>query len=274
MDTKQAGCRDSHADEMQSMQILKAIKGPQGYFDQLFLSQEELDWMRQQVRLQWQARILELHPQLVTVLSQYDLPCYHQLLIDYPQLEHRRLWNKNSRIFTPAVVEHIRQMPFFRKLEAELGPVKIADEERLYPEEIYWRLARPGVAEDVGPMHADSWFWALGHGRIPPGYVRVKIWIPLYLDPGLNGLRFVAGSHRQAWPYIGIERDGLVKPQIQVSDDELDITPFAGQPGQAILFNDDLLHGGLVGGQQSRVSVEWTLFVEKSCYESAKRGVM
>lgn len=251
------------------MVILPNLKGEAGYFDQLRLTQSELDWLRDQVRQQWQARIEQLYPSVAPVLSDYDLPTYHRLLEDYPHIDHRALWIKSARILSPEVVRQIRRLPFVQRLEDELGTFRIANEERLYEEEIYWRLARPQVAEDVGPMHADSWFWALGHGDLPEGYSRVKIWIPLYVEPGANGLRLVPGSHQQSWPYAGVYRDGMTKPQILVADKDLPIQPFLSQPGEAILFNDDLLHGGMVGGVSCRVSLEWTLFVETSRYRAA-----
>ena len=43
-------------------------------------------------------------------------------------------------------------------------------------------LIRPDEPNDVGPIHADGWFWAYGNGgnaTSPSGYDRFNIWIAL-----------------------------------------------------------------------------------------------
>jgi len=188
---------------------------------------------------------------------------YHELscLID-----HKNAWPKLHRILEPNAVREIRKLPAMAKIEQEFGRFTISDEENLGWENIYWRLVRPNSASDVGPMHADRWFWDLGHGITPPNTKRVKVWIAIFCEKGQAGFRLVPGSHRKEWPHHGEHRDGFVKPQIDVSDDQLDIKMFDSEPGDAIVFNDQLLHGGAIGGALSRVSLEFTLFVQNDRY--------
>ena len=149
-----------------------------------------------------------------------------------------------------------------RTLEDEFGYFEISDEDNVGHEEMYWRLVRPNSPTDVGPLHADAWFWDLGHGVTPSGYKRVKVWIAIYCTPGKDGFKFVPGSHKRQWPYDGELRDGMTKPKIGISEKELDVVIFNSKPGEAIVFNDQLLHGGAVGKNETRVSLEFTMFVK------------
>ena len=181
-------------------------------------------------------------------------------------IDHRAAWPKLRRILEQPAVDKRRQLPTCRRRVAEFGEFTSSDEENLGRENIYWRLVRPDSPSDVGPMHADQWFWALGHGSAPDDVQRVKIWIAIYCEPGKSGVRLVSGSHRQDWPYHGEFRDGFTKPVIDVKDDQLDIQMFDSQPGDAIVFHDRLLHGGAVGGSLSRISLEFTMFVKNDRY--------
>ena len=113
------------------------------------------------------------------------------------------------------------------------------------------------------PLHADAWFWELGHGATPAGAARVKVWLAIVTEPGLSGLRIVSGSHRREWRFHGEHRHGFVKPQIDEDENELNPQLVPMSPGDAIVFNDRLLHGGAVNqGQKTRVSLEFTMFVK------------
>ena len=241
--------------------LFEHVFGQHGFYQNLQLKAPELATLRNIVAKQWRDCVLRCLPEQAEAITDYAMPNYHELLAAYPSLDHKTMWPKKNRILAPADVHIIRQLPFMQWLAEYCGEFLIANEEGLHDEEIYWRLARPSNNNDVGPMHADKWFWDLGHGNMPPNYQRIKIWIPLYCETGVNGLKYVPQSHRQSWAYSGIERDGFVKPQIDVAESDLNIQAFHTQAGQAVIFNDELLHGGLVGGEQSRVSIEFTILV-------------
>jgi hypothetical protein len=156
-------------------------------------------------------------------------------------------------------------MSFVKILEKEFGEFLISNEEGLEKEEIYWRLVRPGVSSDIGPLHSDAMFWNLGHGNTPESYKRVKIWIALYCEKGRSGFRFSPGSHAKKVDYIGEDRGGILKPKINDKIlSTLTMARFDTDPGGAIIFHDDLVHGGLAGGEKTRVSIEFTIMYKKS----------
>jgi len=243
---------------MFSCSIKDALEGPNGY-KKIIFSLAELEVLRTLIRQQWLERIREVAADQLDQFEACSMSSYHKLahLID-----HHRAWPKLERILRQDAVDKIRQLPTFQKLAGEFGEFMISDEENLGRENIYWRLVRPHSPSDVGPMHADQWFWDLGHGKTPKGIRRVKIWIAIYCESGKSGFRLVPGSHLRDWPYHGEFRDGITKPVIDITDNELDIEIFDSKPGDAIVFNDKLLHGGAVGGNSSRVSLEFTMFVK------------
>ena len=58
----------------------------------------------------------------------------------------------------------------------------------------------------------------------------------------------------------------IPKPKIGISEKDLNVEIFNSQPGEAIVFNDQLLHGGVVGQSKTRVSLEFTIFVKNENY--------
>ena len=67
------------------------------------------------------------------------------------------------------------------------------------------------------------------------------------------------------YEYIGVEKHGFIKPQITTPQEILDSRAkiHNGVPGNAIIFHDRLIHGGKIGGELTRVSLEFTILVEK-----------
>jgi len=154
-------------------------------------------------------------------------------------------------------------MSLLRQLTDAVGEFQISAEDGSDWEEIYWRLVRPHEPSDVGPLHADRWFWDLGDGTTPAGRERLKVWIAIVAEPGLSGLRGVPGSHLRDWRYHGETRDGKTKPQIDEDETELNPQLLPTGAGDAVVFHDRLLHGGAVGsGLLTRVSIEFTMFVK------------
>ena len=244
--------------------IKVALENETGYLTGLHLTQDELSKIRSLITNSWLLNISKNSTQQIT--EEFELVGinrYHEL--DH-LLDHGSMWPKVSRILKPDAVAEIRSMSLIRRLEDEFGYFEISDEDNVGYEEIYWRLVRPNSPTDVGPLHADTWFWDLGHGVTPPGCKRVKVWIAICCTPGKDGFKFVPGSHQHEWPYQGKLKDGITKPKISISEKELDVVIFSSQPGEAIIFNDKLLHGGVVGKNETRVSLEFTMFVKEENY--------
>jgi len=242
--------------------IIENLYGKKGFFDELSISQKDLETIRELILSQFRIVLSMNYPELDSEIMALQIQDYHEFEQKHQSINHSILWPKVNRIFSYDSKEIFRNLDFFQYLEAQLGAIQITNEEEIHDEEVYWRLARP-TGNDVGPMHADRWFWDLGHGKTKNNVERIKIWIAIFNEAGESGLRYVPGSHTKEWPYIGQERDGFIKPMIEISDDELEIEKFFSSPGDAFIFNDKLLHGGFTGGSRSRVSIECTLTIPK-----------
>jgi hypothetical protein len=243
--------------------IKEMLEGPEGRMIGLRFTPEELGMVRGLIREQWLQRIEEADPGLVKTFEAIEMDRYHEFC---HLLDHKSMWPKSRRILDHSAVQKIRTTSLIKTLEDEFGPFEISDEEDVGFEEMYWRLVRPDSASDVGPLHADAWFWELGHGKTPPGHKRVKVWVSIFSEPGKNGFKYVLGSHKKQWKHHGEERDGFVKPQIDEDEASLGAVVFESRAGDAIVFHDRLLHGGAPGGSSTRVSMEFTIFVNDANY--------
>ena len=169
-------------------------------------------------------------------------------------------------------INQIKSLPFITRLKEEFGEFAISDiydtEQRHGQEEIYWRLVRPNKPTDVGSLHRDSWFhdsFNGGYGMFPEGTVTVKVWIPIYCEPGKSGLAIVAGSHLREWNYHLETINGAAKPILDEDPSTIDAKLIPTEPGNMLIFNENVLHGGVVNrGEKTRVSVEITMVLHKS----------
>lgn len=243
--------------------IKRMLEGPEGFNTDVRFTSDELAMVRGLIRNQWLQRIEESGEGRSKVFETLEMNRYHE---QCHILDHKAMWPKSRRILGADAVKAIRQTSLIKRLEAEFGPFAISGEDGIEKEEMYWRLVRPGSAADVGPLHADQWFWALGHGTTPAGHQRVKVWISIFSEMGQNGFKYVPGSHKKDWRYHGVTKDGMTKPQIDEDESALGAEIFMSQPGQAIVFHDKLLHGGAPGGSTTRVSLEFTLLVKDENY--------
>jgi hypothetical protein len=243
--------------------ITEALEGPDGFTTNFHLTDRDLSVVRGLIKAQWLQRIEEYDKNLVQRFADIEMDGYHEIC---HLLDHKVMWPKSKRILAHEAVTTLRQTSFIKSLEAQYGHFAISAEDEIEKEEVYWRLVRPNSPTDVGPLHADNWFWSLGHGKTPTNHTRVKVWMSIFSETGKNGFKFVRGSHLKDWRYHGEERDGFVKPLIDEDESALGAEIFQSQPGQAIIFHDKLLHGGAIGGKSTRVSLEFTMFVKNENY--------
>ena len=219
--------------------IKPKLAGSPGFSRDLSLKNEELSLLRHLIRDQWLGHIKILAPEHVNRFEELGMVRYHEAS---HLLDHSSVWPKKVRILPKNSVLEIRKMNFISELEDCFGPFKISNGKNAEYEEIRWRLVRPNKKSDV-PMslHADSWFWELGHGITPDGVARVNVWIGIYIRPRMNGLVYIPGSHLKDWPYHGEMQNGINKPVMDVSEDSFNPLFFESEPGGAIIFNDKLL---------------------------------
>lgn len=229
------------------------------------MSEKDLAQLRALVTEQFLHTIQCVAPEHVALYSEAGLANYHQVY-QPEHFEHGSVWRKSARVFGPSAVQQVMQLEFYQKLQDCLGEFLVSDEEGFGWPGIYWRLVRPG-GSDIGPVHADKWFWDLGHGKMPGNpseYYRLKIWMSIHSEPGKSGLRVVPESHKsEEWRYHGEEKGGMMKPVLDEKEEDLNLVGLPLGPGGLVVFHDKLLHGGMPNlGDSSRVSLEFTMLVK------------
>ena len=128
-----------------------------------------------------------------------------------------------------------------------------------------FRLFRRGTRaeKDIGPIHRDSWFWELNKNFPKPNFPfqRIKVWIAIETEFGKSGLLVEKNSHKRSdinWE--GKFKHGIMKPILLEKESSLKMTLINTLPGETIIFNDNLLHGGALNeGLNTRVSAEFTI---------------
>jgi hypothetical protein len=252
--------------------IMADLYGRAGYSTAFSIDAAELTFLREAIFRQWMARIEALYPGLADGFRAGGLEHYDRLS---HLISHETLWKKEYRVLPKESVAALAQFDFVRRLTAELGGacrisnvVFFSGEIPDYPE-VYWRLVRPNVVTDVGALHTDNWFHRLlgsGESLYDKEETTVKMWLAIYAEPGLNGLYVVPGSHGKTWRVKHVPAaDGYGRPALDepLGDYARYLVPTA--PGQAVLFNENLLHGGaLNAGATSRVSVEMTFILKRA----------
>jgi len=224
------------------------------------MSHDELFILKSLVREQYLHRLATMAPKQVKNFYLNEMSQYHRLS---DLIEHENMWPKSTRILGPSAVEQVINLPFFQMLMKKFSIDSIATEEDCGWQEMYWRIVRPGNT-DVGSLHADRWFWDLGHGTMPKDMHRLKIWIALDVESGLSGLSVIPGSHlKNDWAYHGeVDHTGTAKPKFDEDISQLNIYDVPTKQGDFIIFHDDLIHGGMENrSNTTRVSIEATLLI-------------
>tara|TARA_B100002051_G_scaffold233843_1_gene233302 strand:+ start:7742 stop:8470 length:729 start_codon:yes stop_codon:yes gene_type:complete len=175
---------------------------------------------------------------------------------------HQKLSTKTARLLNKDQVEQVNEFEFMNSIKEIIGEFNISDEEAIGYPEIYWRVVRPLQKEDVGPLHADSWFWELNPEWMDNNKTvkRTKVWIPLQCEEGKNGLLVKDRSHRNnEYKYAPILKDKKYKPIIINAPAIEEMTLLSPSIGNYVIFNDNLIHGGAKNlGKFPRVSLEFT----------------
>jgi hypothetical protein len=175
------------------------------------------------------------------------------------KLNHSKIWTKVARCLPKDCVSQIERQTWLLRLQDQMGNFTVSDEEGLGYGNIYFRLVRENQQDDVGPFHADAWFWEISGIQTKK---RLKIWIPLETS-GESPFLYIPGSHlHNRYSYRTIERHGSLKPEIINVPHSSEIHRFGSNCGVPILFHDKLIHGGSVSRSGTRVSIEFTLVMK------------
>jgi hypothetical protein len=253
-----------HKGSIMVLQLKEKIFGETGYSSDFMLSTDELALFRQVVNAQWVETITAFYPELTQLAKKLGIENYH-LFSD--KVNHQRLWPKNNRVLPQKIVQQIKSLPFISLLKKEFGDFTISDiydtKQHYGKEEIYWRLVRPGITSDIGPLHKDKWFhhaFNSGYGMFPEGTVTVKLWIPIYCEPGKSGLVLASGSHLKEWEYHIEVVEGIPRPKPDEDLSTAGAKLIPTKPGNIVIFNEGILHGGAINNSnKTRVSAEITM---------------
>ncbi|MFO0823448.1 MAG: phytanoyl-CoA dioxygenase family protein [Gemmataceae bacterium] len=223
------------------------------------LTTQELEFIRGRITAQYLDRLGQLQPDLVPLARDRGIARYHTLPVNF---DHGKSWPKSTRLLDAKHVADFSRMGFFKRIQSQIGPSAVISHD-----ELNWRLVRPNQPTDIGPLHADKWFWdaGYGYGSMPAGFDRFKIWMAIHTEPGANGLCVKPGSHRQEWKHHFEEKDGVRKPVFDEDPDAIGTELLPLGAGQMVMFHDELLHGGVVNrGQTCRVSIELTVLFDRN----------
>lgn len=222
------------------------------------LAPAELEFVRGLILAQYLERLGQLQRDLVPLARERGIARYHTLPIAF---DHGRSWPKATRLLDAKYVADFSRMGFFKRIQSQIGPSAVISHD-----ELNWRLVRPNQPTDIGPIHADKWFWdaGYGYGSMPANFDRFKIWIAIHTEPGANGLCVKPNSHRQEWKHHFEEKDGVRKPVFDEDPDTIGMELLPLAAGRMVMFHDELLHGGVVNrGSTCRVSIELTVLFDR-----------
>lgn len=190
-----------------------------------------------------------------------DLSTYHTTVTDNL---HSILSPKRERVLGKEAGNQILKLHAITRLLKDFSCYQISNivydsktvEDR---PEFYFRLVRPHAKTDVGTPHCDFWFDEAMRTNFGRGNT-IKLWIPIVMEPGRNGLLFYP-TNADRVPYIIKGNDDFRRPVLDCEISELGdpILPKLNY-GQALSFSDDVLHCGAINqGSTTRVSLEITL---------------
>ena len=242
------------------MSLRSEIYDTPGYSTSLMLEPEELEALKAIVNDHYRRGLKKnLNLQVSS-----DVNAYHLLNLE----NHSEIWKKEDRFFDHKSIEIIKKFKFLEVLKDVFGDFYLSnkvnqDGELDEEEEIYWRLVRPNANSDVGNFHADIWFSEIyGYKeKLYSNFETLKVWIPVYIEPGFSGLAVCEDSHKTKHEYEIVTVGGRPRPNLVTElESKLLMTP----AGTVVLFGEDLIHGGIVNtGNSCRVSIEITLVLGK-----------
>jgi hypothetical protein len=249
------------------------VYGREGLCTDIKLKPDELKELRRVVTDSWLAVILKANPDLVEQFQAVGIENYHQFS---HLLDHANLWTTHARTLESAQVDVIRSFSLFDTLASVFPKYRISSAMPPYGDlnrpRINWRLVRPGDGTDIGPIHADYWFDAVLDGwRHEPGpMVKLRVWIPIYIEVGVTGFAYVPESHLHEYPFRRARTgEGLLKPDFSPSDLNRPLETLMISPGTAVMFSYNLVHRGAnsARAKKTRVSMEMSLNLPRSDVE-------
>lgn len=241
-------------------EVLDSLKN-EGFF-RYKAPKHEVNHIRKEIHRQFLMRLQFLDIDLVKDFINHPLDQYHTVC---QKIDHSSTWPKTVRVFSPSYSKIFQSYEFMGELENILGEYTIADGQFRGWEDINWRLVRPGK-NDVGPWHADRWFWECHNSvNFAPGWKRLKVWMAIDTVPGKNDLQVLNKSHVNEYKWKPIHKYGERKPTIDEEVKQEEILDLKFDSGDMILFNERLVHRGQPNlTEKTRVSVEFIMLINDS----------
>lgn len=177
---------------------------------------------------------------------------------------HDKLADKKIRCLDEEEVITLMESKLSDKIHGLIGEYEITDEEEYGYPEMYWRIVRPNKEKDVGPLHADGWFWDINENweKKYKNRERIKFWIAIETDWMKNGLKIVDNyliNSENKTLYEVVKTGGKYKPCIRKNVEIPKANLIGTKPSDAIMFGDRLLHAGAMNlSDKPRISLEFT----------------
>ena len=154
--------------------LIEAIFNGEGFYTDKTLKEAEFNYLYETVQNSYSDTLSHYMPDGE---KNYNIKDYEKLDLNN---EHKKIWTKSNRILKEKAVKHwIDNSELISYLKAELGNIRISDEEDMGYPNVYWRLVRSNKKEDIGPLHRDEWFWILNNkNKESESQTRIKVWIP------------------------------------------------------------------------------------------------
>tara|TARA_B110001452_G_C15195556_1_gene414997 strand:+ start:109 stop:864 length:756 start_codon:yes stop_codon:yes gene_type:complete len=248
-----------------SENFLDTLKDGKGYVLSA-LNKKDLNTFRKIIEKSWINTISKKYPNYKKIFLNEKIFNYHK---NSHKISHAEIWSKKSRTLSAKDVSEIKKITFFKDLQKKFSKLKLSDEEKIGHGIIVYRIVRPNIRKDIGPLHSDKWFWDIDkkdlrrNYDIPKGYKKIRIWFSLYANKNY-GFKLVPYSQNKDYKFKKIYKDGRYKPIFNAKDYNLRPLTIDSTPGNIVIFNDNLIHGGKINkSNKTRVSAELTLFLKE-----------
>jgi len=239
----------------------KVLSDGPGYKSFKALKRKEISWLHGYLNDRLKCVLRDQSALTNDIIERISISNYHDFS---DMIDHETIWKRTNRLFCPDGIKFVENTGFFKALIDYYGDIRITNEIHQSGPEIVWRIARPNAENDVGPIHADKWFWDINGWPIGDGKKLVKLWMLLQGSSGTGGGLLIKPFSQVSnqFSYSVIEVDGVRKPVIDRPSEKIVMENLSADPGDAVIFSYQLLHaGGITSGKQCRVSIELTLEV-------------
>lgn len=244
-------------------QFVDPVNGPHGY-SSFSVTRNEVQLIMGEIETQYLSRISQIYPNHAQLFIDTPINEYHTLT---DVIDHELLWSDQTfRILPLNSLAKLQEISLLQPFLESPRDFVIGDPNNHGYGELIWRIVRPRPWTDVGPLHADEWFWRTDKypKPSPVGYDRVKFWLAIIIEDGSPAFSFVPGSHLLEFDFSTEERDGRLKPKPNFEIDTICQETLPAHSGFGIVFHDKLLHRGLSGNSLTRVSLEFTAYVRNA----------